>query len=115
MAQDGKYYLGDAIEALNPLAEIRNKLQSNGEELWDTIVWNTPNSTGITEEQARAKLEEIQAEYDALEYSRNRTAKYPAHNEFLEAYTEKEIGGDSTKWDAYVVKYNKVRSDVPKP
>ena len=35
--------------------------------------------------------------------------------EFIEAYAEKEIGGDSTKWDAYIVKYNKVRSDNPKP
>jgi hypothetical protein len=40
---------------------------------------------------------------------------YPSLKDFAEAYTEKEIGGDSTKWDAYVVKYNKVRSDVPKP
>ena len=26
---------------------------------------------------------------------------------FIEAYTEKEIGGDTTKWDEYVVEYNK--------
>jgi hypothetical protein len=32
----------------------------------------------------------------------------------MEAYTEKEIGGDSTKWDAYVINYNKVRTDNPK-
>jgi len=35
--------------------------------------------------------------------------------EFIEAYTEKEILADSTKWDAYVVKYNQVRTDFPKP
>ena len=29
--------------------------------------------------------------------------------------TEKEIGGDSTRWDAYVIAYNKVRTDNPKP
>ena len=27
---------------------------------------------------------------------------------------EKEIGGDSTKWDASVIAYNKVRTDNPK-
>jgi len=32
----------------------------------------------------------------------------------MEAYTEKEIGSSSTKWDAYVEKYNKVRTDNPK-
>ena len=31
---------------------------------------------------------------------------YPSLSEFVEAYTEKEIGEDSTKWDAYVTKYN---------
>ena len=35
--------------------------------------------------------------------------------EFMEAYTEKEIGGSSTKWNAYVTAYNKVRNDNPKP
>ena len=112
---DGKYFLGDAIESLNSEAQITNKLQDNGEELWSTIVWHTPNSTNITEEQARAKLSELQAEYDALEYARNRERQYPVTQEFLEAYTEKEIGGDSTKWDAYVIKYNKVRNDISKP
>jgi len=28
--------------------------------------------------------------------------------------TLKEIGGSSGKWDAYVINYNKVRSDNPK-
>jgi signal transduction histidine kinase len=49
--------------------------------------------------------------YDA----RARDISYPNLKEFAEAYTEKEIGGDSTKCDAYVVKYNKVRSDNQKP
>ena len=44
-----------------------------------------------------------------------RAEEYPSILEFIEAYTEKEIGGDTTKWDAYVVKYNQVRTDNPKP
>ena len=55
------------------------------------------------------------AEYDAQDYARNREIAYPQLKEFAEAYTEKEIGGDSTKWDAYVIKYNQVRSDNQKP
>jgi len=43
-----------------------------------------------------------------------RASEYPSTETFLEAYTEKEIGGDSTKWDAYVIAYNKVRADNPK-
>ena len=49
------------------------------------------------------------------DYARKRTATYPPIQDFMEAYTEKEIGGDSTKWDAYVIAYNKVRTDNPKP
>ena len=41
--------------------------------------------------------------------------KLPSQLAFVEAYTEKEILGESAKWDAYVVDYEKVRSDHPKP
>ena len=43
-----------------------------------------------------------------------RRSEYPSTSEFLEAYTEKEIGSNSTKWDAYVINYNKVRTENPK-
>ena len=47
-------------------------------------------------------------------YKDNRAEAYPSLKDFMEAYTEKEIGGDSTKWDAYKTAYNKVRTDNPK-
>ena len=52
--------------------------------------------------------------HDSKAYARKRAEEYPSIQDFMEAYTEKEIGEDSTKWDAYVVNYNKVRSDNPK-
>ena len=61
-----------------------------------------------------AEQERLQAEYDGLAYARARALAYPSLSEFVEAYTEKEIGEDSTKWDAYVTKYNQVREDNPK-
>ena len=48
-------------------------------------------------------------------YIRARQDSYPSLMEFVEAYTEKEIGEDDTKWTAYVEKYNKTRADNPKP
>ena len=69
----------------------------------------------ITWSTFSAEKDRIQAEYDGLAYARARKLAYPVTLEFIEAYTEKEIGGDSTKWDAYVIKYNKVRSDNSKP
>jgi len=54
--------------------------------------------------------------YEANEkWSQDRAEHYPSMVEFMEAYTEKEILEDSTKWDEYVVNYNQVRTDYPKP
>lgn len=69
-----------------------------------------------------SEIETAEAEWDAhlaeqakTQYQRDRKAEYPSVADFMEAYTEKEIGSSSTKWDAYVTAYNKVRSDNPKP
>ena len=85
-----------------------------GEDI-NKITWHDGNPTNITKAQILAKQTELQAEYDAQEYARAREKSYPVTKEFIEADTEKEIGGDTTKWDAYVVNYNKVRSDNQKP
>ena len=68
-----------------------------------------------TESEIETAAATWQTEYDAAAYSRTRADAYPSTQDFMEAYTEKEIGSDSTKWDAYVTKYNTVRSDNPKP
>ena len=47
-------------------------------------------------------------------YAQKRRIEYPSLKEFAEAYCEKEIGGDDTKWNEYKIKYNKVRTDNPK-
>ena len=78
------------------------------------ITWHDGNPTNITNEQITDKQTELQAAYDALAYARSRKQEYPNVDDFMEAYTEKEIGGNSSKWDEYVIKYNKVRSDNPK-
>ena len=79
------------------------------------ITWHDGNPTNITNQQITDKQAELQADYDALAYARARETAYPQLKEFAEAYCEKEIGEDSTKWDAYVTKYNLVRSNNPKP
>ena len=86
----------------------------NAEDI-NQITWHDGNPTNITNDQILAKQAQLQTEYDALAYARAREPAYPALKEFAEAYCEKEIGEDSTKWDAYVLKYNQVRSDNQKP
>ncbi len=98
-----------AILAINPDAQV----SVNAEDI-NQITWHDGNPTNITNEQILAKQTELQAAYDALGYARARKQEYPNVDDFMEAYTEKEIGGNSSKWDEYVIKYNKVRSDNPK-
>ena len=99
-----------AIYELYPnVVQIKGNQQPT--EQWD----KDGNIVIIDENAVSTKESELQADYDALDYARKRETAYPVTKEFMEAYTEKEIGGDSTKWDAYIVKYNKVRSDNQKP
>ena len=97
-----------AILSINPEA----KVSVNAED-FEQIIWHD-GTTPISKADIEAKMAELQTAYDNQEYARNRAAAYPSLQEFAEAYCEKEIGADTTKWDEYVVKYNKVRTDNPK-
>ena len=99
--------LATAILAINPSAKVIIY-----EEDINTIDWG--ETTPISNEDILAKQTELQTAYDTKEYQRDREKEYPSLIEFVEAYTEKEILADTTKWDEYVVKYNKVRTDNPK-
>ena len=98
----------DAIIKINPAAQV----SVSGDDI-NTIVWEN-GTTEIPTADIQTKLDELNAEYDALTYARARDISYPSLKEFAEAYTEKEIGGDTTKWDAYVINYNTVRTENPK-
>ena len=101
-----------AVLAINPEADVCIRSSSNIDTC--TFEWNG-GTTPISRADIKTKFEELTNEYNAQVYARNRQKKYPVMQDFMEAYCEKEIGGDSTKWDAYVVKYNKVRTDNQKP
>tara|TARA_Y100000310_G_C20401811_1_gene677771 strand:- start:5 stop:331 length:327 start_codon:yes stop_codon:yes gene_type:complete len=100
------------IEAVRSLfgRDSYNKCRGDG-----VVDWKDGHTT-TEEETAQIDTEfaRLQTEYDAQDYARQRKAAYPSTADFMEAYTEKEIGGDSTKWDAYIINYNKVRTENPK-
>ena len=90
----------------------------------DFILQDDSNGSGpYIKEWKSGSPQPTQAEIEAAEaawhtandYKLDREAAYPSVDDFMEAYTEKEIGSVSTKWDAYVIAYNKVRTDNPKP
>ena len=100
----------NAILSINPKAEV----VVEGDNV-DTCTFQWMNSTSeISRADIKTKLESLTTSYNGLSYARARQSAYPTFQEFAEAYCEKEIGADTTKWDEYVVKYNKVRTDNPK-
>tara|TARA_R100000656_G_C3915281_1_gene121743 strand:+ start:339 stop:710 length:372 start_codon:yes stop_codon:yes gene_type:complete len=115
-----KRWKAEALKSLKPGAawflddnDVLHWNESNTADPPTQSEWDA-EATRLEEENVVAQQTYL-AEYDAKEYARKRQKEYPVTKEFIEAYTEKEIGEDSTKWDAYVVKYNKVRSDNQKP
>jgi hypothetical protein len=85
-----------------------NVVTING-DTQETIIAKDENGNDVT-----INWTQVNAWTDPEQYKINRASEYPSMLEFIEAYTEKEIGGDTTKWDAYVTKYNQVRTDNPK-
>tara|TARA_R100001086_G_scaffold117300_1_gene60187 strand:- start:52 stop:357 length:306 start_codon:yes stop_codon:yes gene_type:complete len=57
----------------------------------DKITWHD-NTTPISKSDIEAKLAEVQAEYDAEEWKRNRQAEYPSVEECVHALLD---GGDT--------------------
>ena len=92
------------------------------EELFNKINWKKDDGTfttsnshsELTWSKVNTEIKRLQTEYDDTGYARKRAEEYPSLKEFAEAYCEKEIVKDSTKWDSYKTKYNQVRNDNPK-
>ena len=78
-----------------------------------TFTTTNPHSE-LTWSKVDTEIKRLQTEYDGQDYARKRAEEYPSLKEFAEAYCEKEIIKDSTKWDSYKTKYNQVRNDNPK-
>ena len=77
----------EAILKINPNAEVSLADANN----INTITWlnGTPE---ISKADIKAKMTELQAEYDAEEWKRNRQAEYPTHEECIHALLD---GGDT--------------------
>ena len=98
-----------ALEQLGFEPQVDFRLYDNSDGNGQQMEWLSSDP-----QPSDAEIATAQATYDAKAYARTRETAYPSIQDFMEAYTEKEIGSDSTKWDAYVTAYNKVRTDNPK-
>jgi hypothetical protein len=75
-----------AILKINPNAEV----SINGDDI-NQITWHN-GTTPIPKADIEAKMVEVQAEYDAEEWKRNRQAEYPSHEDCIHALLD---GGDT--------------------
>ena len=96
----------DAIRKINPNAQvvIRGSDINTCE-----IEWHN-GTTPIPVADIEAKMTELQAEYDANEYQRERATAYPSIQEQLDMQYWDKVNG-TTNWEDAIAK---VKSDIPK-
>ena len=88
-----------AILALAPNADVT--------EYNNVITWNDGNPNNITEEQIIAKQAELQADYDAKQYKRDRAKEYPSIVDQLDELYHNGIDGWKATIKAVKDKYPK--------
>jgi len=91
-----------AIQVINPKAEV-----SVSAEDINSITWEN-GTTPISKADIEAKIIELQAEYDAKQYQRDRV--YPSIGDQLDMQYKDLLNGTTTWKDAIA----KVKSDNPK-
>ena len=96
--------LTQAILAIKSDAQV----SVNAEDI-NQITWVDDNPTNITNEQILAKQTELQADYDAKQYQRDRV--YPSIQDQLDMQYWDKVNGTTTWEDAVA----KVKLDNPKP
>ena len=97
-------FLITAIKSINPTAEV-----SITNEDIDNIQWMNGTPV-ISKSDILAKQTELQTEYDALDYARNRAKEYPSIQDQLDMQYWDGINSTTTWADAIA----KVKTDNPK-
>ena len=93
-----------AILKINPNAEV-----TVGGNSLDEITWLN-GTTPIAKADIEAKMVEVQAEYDANQYQRDRATAYPTIQEQLDMQYWDNVNG-TTNWEDAIAK---VKADNPK-
>ena len=96
--------LVDAIRAIDPEINFGSYLGNDPE----TIAWWDPPNKKIPSDQLLLKLAELQADYEANQYQRDRASAYPSTADQLDMLYHQGIDG----WKAEI---KKVKDAHPKP
>ena len=95
---------GKAIKAINKNAEFTYEVEDI-----NSIQWLN-GTTPISKADIEAKMVELQADYDAKQYQRDRATAYPTIQDQLDMQYWDNINGTTTWEDAI----DKVKADNPK-
>ena len=93
------------FDKMSALLELRPKAKFHIEG--DTLTWLDAEQTEPTEQEINDKIAELQADYDAKQYQRNRAVAYDPIPEQLD-----QIYHDMDGWKA---KIKAVKDKYPKP
>ena len=94
----------EAIKKINPNAEFT----INADDI-NQITWLN-GTTPIPKADIEAKMVEVQAEYDANQYQRDRAKEYPSIQEQLDMQYWDSVNGTNTWQD----KINEIKTKYPK-
>ena len=92
--------ISKAIQLINPNADVtvvNNDINK--------INWVDGNPTNITKEQILAKQVQLQEEYDAKQYQRDRATAYPSIQDQLDMQYHDAVNGTTT-WKDAIAKVN---------
>ena len=98
--------IAEAILKINPNAEV----YVSGDDINTCEIQWLNGTTPIPKAEIEAKMVEVQAEYDAEEWKRNRQAEYPTHEDCIHALLD---GGDTLT--ELQEKRQSVKTKYPKP
>ena len=96
--------ISKAIKAINPTAEF-----SVNAEDYEQITWLN-GTTPIAVDDIKTKQTELQTEYDALEYARNRQAEYPDIYDYIDGV----VKSDQAQIDKYIADCQAVKDKYSK-
>jgi hypothetical protein len=96
-----------AIKKINPTAQA--SMSGNDILAVDTIIWEN-GTPPIAKELILAKVAELQAEYEANQYQRDRANEYPDFKEYLDGI----VKGDQAQIDKYIADCLAIKTKYPK-
>jgi hypothetical protein len=99
---DSKKDITQTILAIKADAQV----SVHGDDV-NQIIWHDGNPTNITNQQILDKQSELQADYDAKEYQRDRKKEYPSIEDQLDDIYHNGIDGWKTTIKATKDKYPK--------